>query len=91
MNLFLIEILVVLSLFVAKGAFAMSEMAVVSSRKSRLKQMASDGHAGAAAALRLEEAPNRFCPRCRSVVVREGGQSFPIQNVTDRAVCGLGG
>ncbi len=62
MNLILIEILVVLALFVANGAFAMSEMAVVSSRKSRLKQMASDGHAGAAAALRLAEAPNRFLP-----------------------------
>ena len=62
MNLILIEILVVLALFVANGAFAMSEMAVVSSRKSRLKQMAADGHAGAAAALRLAEAPNRFLP-----------------------------
>ncbi|MBC8010096.1 MAG: HlyC/CorC family transporter, partial [Burkholderiales bacterium] len=62
MNLILIEILVVLALFVANGAFAMSEMAVVSSRKSRLKQMVADGHAGASAALRLAEAPNRFLP-----------------------------
>jgi putative hemolysin len=62
MNLVLIEILVVLALFVANGAFAMSEMAVVSSRKSRLRQMAADGHAGAGAALRLAEAPNRFLP-----------------------------
>ncbi len=58
----LVEILAVLALFVANGVFAMTEMAVVSSRKSRLKQMAAGGHVGAAAALRLAEAPNRFLP-----------------------------
>lgn len=57
-----VEILAVLALFVANGVFAMTEMAVVSSRKSRLKQMAAGGHAGAAAALRLAETPNRFLP-----------------------------
>jgi putative hemolysin len=62
MNFVLVEILIVLALFTANGVFAMSEMAVVSSRKSRLKQMAAGGDAGAAAALRLAEAPNRFLP-----------------------------
>ncbi len=62
MTIVLVEILIVLALFIANGVFAMSEMAVVSSRKSRLKQMAADGDAGAAAALRLAEAPNRFLP-----------------------------
>lgn len=62
MNVVVFEILVVLVLFVANGVFAMSEMAVVSSRKSRLKQMAAAGDAGAAAALRLAETPNRFLP-----------------------------
>lgn len=62
MSIVLIEISVVLALFIANGVFAMSEMAVVSSRKSRLKQMAAAGDAGAAAALRLAETPNRFLP-----------------------------
>ncbi len=62
MNFILIEILVVLALFVANGAFAMSEMAVVSSRKSRLKQLIAEGTAGARTALRLAEAPDRFLP-----------------------------
>lgn len=62
MRIVLVEILIVLALFTANGVFAMSEMAVVSSRKSRLKQMAAGGDAGAAAALRLAETPNRFLP-----------------------------
>jgi len=62
MNVVIVEILIVLVLFVANGVFAMSEMAVVSSRKSRLKEMAAAGDEGASAALRLAEAPNRFLP-----------------------------
>ena len=62
MNIVLVEIVIVLALFIANGVFAMSEMAVVSSRKSRLKHMAAGGNAGAAAALRLAETPNRFLP-----------------------------
>lgn len=58
----LVEVVIVLALFVANGLFAMSEMAVVSCRKSRLKQMATDGVPGAAAAVRLAESPNRFLP-----------------------------
>lgn len=62
MNVVIVEILIVLVLFVANGVFAMSEMAVASSRKSRLKEMAAAGNVGATAALRLAEAPNRFLP-----------------------------
>lgn len=56
------EIIVVLLLFSANGLFAMMEMAVVSSRKSRLRQMAEAGDARALVALGLAEAPNRFLP-----------------------------
>ncbi len=62
MTIVLIEILVVCLLFLANGVFAMSEMAVVSSRKSRLKQLVAEGRSGAGAALRLAEDPNRFLP-----------------------------
>ena len=53
-----IGILLVLILF--NGVFAMSEMAMATSRKSRLQQLADDGNARARAALRLIEHPNRF-------------------------------
>jgi len=57
-----LEILLVLLLFTANGLFAMMEMAVVSSRKSRLQQMADAGDARASVALALANAPNRFLP-----------------------------
>lgn len=62
MGIVFLEVLIVFALFAANGVFAMSEMAVVSARKTRLRQMAVTGVAGAAAALRLAEAPNRFLP-----------------------------
>ncbi len=62
MSIVIVEILIVLALFTAHGMFAMSETALVCARKSRLRQMAADGHPGAPAALRLASAPNRFLP-----------------------------
>jgi putative hemolysin len=55
-----LEIAFVLLLVVANGAFAMSEMALVSSRKARLRQRADAGDAGARAALELAVAPDTF-------------------------------
>lgn len=54
-----IEILFVLLLIVANGVFAMSEIAVVSSRRARLQQRA-ETDTGARAALDLVNAPDRF-------------------------------
>jgi putative hemolysin len=56
----LTAIAVVFLLIVLNGVFAASELAVVSSRKSKLQSRADRGDAGAAAALRLSENPNRF-------------------------------
>jgi len=53
-------IVVILLLVIVNGLFAMAEMAVVSARKTRLQQWASQGHTGAAAALELSGAPDRF-------------------------------
>lgn len=55
----MIELLIVILLVVLNGFFALSEMAVVTSRKSRLKQLAL-GSKRAAAALQLAEHPERF-------------------------------
>jgi len=55
-----IEVFLILALVVANGVFSMAEMAVVSSRKARLRQRAEDGSRGAAVALELAENPNDF-------------------------------
>lgn len=62
MTALIVEIIVILLLLLLSGVFAMTELAVVSSRKSRLRVMAADGNAGAKAALALAESPNRFLP-----------------------------
>jgi len=54
------EILIILLLVLANGVFAMSEIAVVSSRKGRLQHLADEGHRGARRALELAESPDRF-------------------------------
>ena len=54
------EIMLILGLVLVNGVFAMSEIAVVSSRKSRLQQRASGGDAGARRAIELAEDPSRF-------------------------------
>ncbi|NKE67146.1 HlyC/CorC family transporter [Ramlibacter sp. RBP-2] len=54
------EILLIALLTVLNGIFAMSEMALASSRKARLAALAEAGDEGAAAALRLMDHPTRF-------------------------------
>jgi len=54
------ELLVLLLLVLANGTFALSEMAIVSSRKARLQVRAQAGDRGARSALQLAEHPNRF-------------------------------
>ena len=54
------ELLVLLLLFVLNGFFSMSEMAVVSSRKTRLQQLHDEGQASAGAALALANSPSHF-------------------------------
>ncbi|HEX6978826.1 MAG TPA: hemolysin family protein [Alphaproteobacteria bacterium] len=57
-----LEILIVLTLIVLNGFFAMSELAVVSARKSRLKALVAGGSSRARAALQLAEQPGTFLP-----------------------------
>jgi putative hemolysin len=54
-----LEIFIVSLLILANGIFAMSEMAVVTARKSRLQDWARKGSARAKVALELASAPNR--------------------------------
>jgi putative hemolysin len=56
----MLEGLVVVLLIFVNGIFAMSEIAVVSARKTRLRQWAEEGNAKARAALELANNPNQF-------------------------------
>ena len=56
----LYQFLILLALLAVSGMLAMAELAIVSSRRIRLKQMAEKGSKGARAALRLMEEPTRF-------------------------------
>lgn len=55
-----LELAIVVGLTLLNGFFAMAEMAIVSSRRIRLQQMAERGIRGAARALSLSQNPGRF-------------------------------
>lgn len=55
-----LEIVLIVVLVIANGIFAMAEIAVVSSRKARLRARSEDGDRGAAVALELAERPDHF-------------------------------
>ncbi|WP_419834494.1 hemolysin family protein [Endozoicomonas atrinae] len=54
------DVLILSALILLNGVFAMSEIALVSARKSRLQKLADKGDAGAATAIKLGEEPTRF-------------------------------
>ena len=54
------EILIILLLILANGIFAMTEIAIVSSRKSRLERQAAEGSNGAKQALELANDPTEL-------------------------------
>ena len=54
------DIVLLVFLIVLNGILAMSEIAVVSSRKSRLQKLADDGSPGAQSALDLSTEPSGF-------------------------------
>ncbi len=54
------DIFILIALILLNGMFAMSEIALVTARKTRLARLAADGDRGAAVALQLGEDPTRF-------------------------------
>ena len=54
------EIFVLLGLIVLNGIFAMSEIAIVTAKKSRLMAIAAKGNSSAQVALKLAEDPTQF-------------------------------
>ncbi|MCW6506552.1 hemolysin family protein [Lichenifustis flavocetrariae] len=56
----MLELFIALVLILLNGVFAVSELAIVSSRRARLRVMADAGRRGAQAAMVLHEEPGRF-------------------------------
>lgn len=54
------EVAIIFVLLIANGVFAMAEIAVVSSKRARLRRLAEQGSGNAKIALELAESPNRF-------------------------------
>lgn len=54
------DAVIILALVALNGVFAMSELAIVSSRSAKLQAMADGGNKGAQAALRLAKDPGKF-------------------------------
>ncbi len=54
------EILLLTALIVLNGAFAMSEIALVTARRARLARLADEGDTSAAVAMKLHDDPTRF-------------------------------
>lgn len=60
MNSVLLELTIIFALLLANGVFAMAEIAIVSARKAKLRQLADGGDTRARLALQLAESPNTF-------------------------------
>ncbi len=60
MNPVALELSIIFALLLANGLFSMTELAIVSARKARLRQLADGGDAKARTALELAESPNTF-------------------------------
>lgn len=54
------EIAILFALICLNGVFAMSEIALVTARKSRMQKLVDEGDSGAVAAIKLGEDPTRF-------------------------------
>jgi putative hemolysin len=76
------SILLILLLLIGNGVFAMTEIALVSVRRGKLKQLADEGGAGAAAALKLLENPERFLSSVQIGITLVGVLSGAFGGVT---------
>lgn len=87
---FQLEIAFLIGLILLNGAFAMSEIALVSARKSRLQRMADEGDAAAEVAIRLGDEPTQFLSTVQigitaigilNGIVGESALAEPLANV----------
>lgn len=76
------EIIAVLLLIMLNGIFALSEIAIVSSRKARLQHLANKGNLRAKAALELANNPDHFLSTVQGGITLVGVLSGAIGGVT---------
>jgi putative hemolysin len=76
------DIALLLFLILLNGVLAMSEIAVVSSRQSRLKKLADDGSVGARSALALHHEPSTFLSTVQVGITTVGILSGAIGEAT---------
>lgn len=86
-----LEILIIVLLAVVNGVFAMSEAAMIASRRARLHQLAERGSDGAEAALQIAEDPNRFLSTVQIFITLIGilGGAFGGATVAEEIADGL--
>lgn len=91
----MLELLIVLALILLNGLFSLSELAIVSARRARLKAMASAGRRGAESALALASDPSRFLSAVQIGITLIGivngaysGEAFGAR--ASQALAGLG-
>jgi magnesium and cobalt exporter, CNNM family len=87
------EIVVIFLLLVANGIFAMSEIAVVTARRVRLQQRASEGDRRATAALQLKDHPTKFLSTVQVGITLIGilAGAYSGATLTDRLSAWLAG
>ena len=76
------DVVVLLFLIVLNGILAMSEIAVVSARQSRLQKLAEDGFSGARSALALQQEPSTFLSTVQVGITTVGILSGAIGEAT---------
>lgn len=60
MDIIYLEILIILILVLLNGIFALSEIAIITSRKIKLQKISQEGNKNADIAIELSESPNQF-------------------------------
>lgn len=85
------ELLIILGLIALNGFFAMAELAIVSARKTRLKQLADEGSTGAKLALELADDSTRFLSTVQVgiTLVSILAGAFGGARIADRLAAGL--
>ncbi len=76
------ELLIVFALILVNGFFSMAEMAVVSSRKARLRHEAENGNKNYRLALETAESPSRFLSTIQVVITLIGTLTGAIGGAT---------
>ena len=78
----MLAISLIILLLIGNGVFAMTEIALVSARKGKLKQLAEQGDKGAVTALKLLENPERFLSSVQIGITLVGVLSGAFGGVT---------